>query len=222
MEKFIELIKDFMADSDIELKKEEIEKLKELSPEKAKELTEAIETLNDYKEGWPNDLVNAVTALTKNSAYDYPENEPGEKKFEIKEFVEKAGQRLSKATLEQLKKIIAIAQGLVGDREDKVKKGHKDLPADVIAELEEAQLLKQKLDEIEEAKKAEEEKKAEERIKKLEAEIEALKKGDRTSIEGQDTDDDDDKDDKDVKKKKEKWPTLNRAFFPQYYSKRRH
>lgn len=218
MEKFIELIKDFMAESEIELKKEEIEKIKELDPEKAKELGKAIEALNEYKEGWPNDLIDAVTTLTKNSAYDYPEKET-DKEFDVKEFIEKAGQRLSKATIEQLKKALTIIQGLIGEREEKVKKKHKDLPDDVVAELEEAQLLKQKFKEIEEAKKADEKKKSEERIQKLEKEIEDLKKGDRTSIESQDTDDDDG-DNKDVKKKKESWPTLNRAFFPQAYKRR--
>lgn len=221
MEKFAELIKNFMADSEIELKEEDIEKVKGLSPEKAKELSGAIEMLNEYKkDGWPSELIEAVTTLTKSSTYDYPEKEPGEKEFDVKEFIEKAGQRLSKATIEQLKKALTIIQGLIGEREKSVKKQFKDAPPELVEELTQLRLEKQQQEEREKEEKEKKEKKEKEDLIKR---VENLEKGDKTGIEGQDnTDNGGGENEKDVKKKKEELlPTMNRVLFPGYYKGRK-
>jgi hypothetical protein len=175
----------------------------------------ALAVVDQYKNTFPEAVEAAVQTLIKSAVLGYqPEGEAS---------IEKVGARLSKATLEEVKKIRecidstlggvkalkqakAIADGLIGDGvpDDKEKSDkYAGLPPEVRARLE-------KLDDIE-AQAAEDLKKAadkrvtdlEEAVKAQKAEIEALKKtkGISKAAKGQG-----DADDEGVAKKDEPYP----------------
>jgi hypothetical protein len=207
---FTELLKGYVPD-DEELTEENIAKAKGLSKEILTEITGALNTLNKYKDDMPSDVINAIKTLAKRSTYGYPPTEQKEVDFvEELETVEKAGARLSKATIEQLKKIAAIIQGMIGEREKGIKKDNDNIPDEIVSELEELRRFKKEKVEAdaELEKKAQEdaEKKRDEKITELENEIKELKKkkGLRKSIEAQDNDGDGDDDGDDGSK----WPSL--------------
>lgn len=197
MDKFIKLLKDFMGEDN--LSEEDIAKAKELPEEGQKALGTALNSLLPYWEDVPTELSDAVNAILK-SALKEPEA-PKEKELTIDEFITKAGARFSKATIEKIKKAIAMLEGLVTTKEGDVKKEHKDLPADVVAKLEE--LERRKEADAEAVKKADDKEKKEllERIKKLEQVTK--KKGEKTSIDdaGETEEDPDADGEKNMKKK---------------------
>lgn len=152
-----EILKDFLG-PDVELSEEEIAKAKELSEEAAKAIKGALSMLNKYKNDMPDDVVKAMQTLAKYASYGYPAKKAAE--IDILQDltdVTKAGAKLSKATIEQLKKIAEIVKDLIGAAEEKVKKSIginlENLPPDVQVKL-------TKLAQIEEeqARKAQEEK----------------------------------------------------------------
>lgn len=220
MKELIEIMKSLLGD---ELTDEEIEEFQkaELSDNALKAIKSAAKTLDKYKEDLPADVKAALKTLMKYASYGYPPK--GEKSVEkavevMLTDLEKAGAKLSKATIAELNKIIDICKKLVNQKTDDVKKQYKDLPPEVVAELAEARLLKQKVEDEEKARREKEDKDWREKIEKT---LEAISKGERTSIVGQDTDEDeDDEEMKKGKKEKEMFPTLNRAMFPHFYRRR--
>lgn len=210
MDKFIELLKQFIGEDN--LSEEDIAKAKELPEKEVKALGDALNSLSPYWEDVPAELSDAVNAILKGALKEPKAAE--EKELTIDEFITKAGARFSKATIEKIKKAIAMLEGLVTTKEGAVKKDHKDLPADVVAKLEE--LERRKEADIEAVKKAEAKKNEEllDRVKKLEKDNK--EKGKKTSIDDPgDKDDKDADDDKDVKKKTDgDFKELSKKMFP--------
>lgn len=213
MEKFIELLKKFIGEDN--LSEEDIAKAKALPEKEVKALGDALNSLSPYWEDVPPELSDAVNAILKNSLKEPKAAE--EKELTIDEFITKAGARFSKATIEKIKKAIAMLEGLVTTKEGDVKKEHKDLPADVVAKLEE--LERRKEADIEAVKKTEAKEKDEllDRVKKLEKDNK--EKGKKTSIDdpGETEEDPNADDDKDVKKKKDgkgDFEELSKKMFP--------
>ena len=212
MENFIKLLKDFVGEDN--LSKEDIAKAEALPEKEVKALGTALNSLTPYWEDVPAELSDAVNAILKSALQE--SETPKEKELTIDEFITKAGARFSKATIEKIKRAIAMLEGLVTEKEGKVKKDHKDLPADVVAKLEELDRIK----EAEIVKKAKEKEEADkdllERVKKLEKGNK--KKGEKTSIDdpGEKDEDEDADDDKDVKKKKTDgdFKELSKKLFP--------
>lgn len=148
----------------------------ELTEEHAAEIKAAVDVLAKYKADFPDDVLAAVQTLTK-SAFPARKDEPFN--------VEKYGAKLSKATVEDLKKIRDILNGLLPDLEAEAKKkSATPLPTDPYAGLapEVAERLR-KLDGLEKAEAeavakaaSDKEKALTEKVTKLEAEIDLLKK----------------------------------------------
>jgi len=147
----------------------------ELTEEQMAEIKSAVAVLAKYKADFPDDVLAAVQTLTK-SAFPARTDEPFN--------VEKVGAKLSKATVEDLRKIRDILNGLLPDLEAEAKKKSADGGADPYAGLapEVAARLK-RLDEIEKAEAeavrkaaSDKEKALTDKVTKLEAEIDLLKK----------------------------------------------
>ena len=213
MENFINVLKTFVGEDN--LSEEDIAKAKALPEKEQKELGTALNSLQPYWEDVPPELSDAVNAILKSALKE--SEAPKEKEITIDEFITKAGARFSKATIEKIKKAIAMLEGLVTEKEGNVKKDHKDLPADVVAKLEE--LERRKEDDIAAVKKADDDEKKDllERVKKLEKGNK--KKGEKTSIDdpGEKDEDEDADDDKGVKKKEDKqgdFKELSKQLFP--------
>jgi len=210
MDEFIKLLKSFMGEDDDEFKlsEEDIAKAEKLDEKAIKAIQGALNILNKYKDVYPNDVLTAIKTLTKYAAYGY--SYPAKKSLTEEELieeltdVEKAGRKLSKATIEQLKKAMEIIQSLIEEKEEDITKGHK-LPPEIVKKLEKLAEYEKAEKERIEKERIEKEKKQEELIKELKERVEKLEKskGIKKSIDGQD-DDDDDKD----KNKGVKWPSL--------------
>lgn len=215
-DELIELLKQFVPD-DEELTEDDISKAEEMSDEAKKALTGALNILNKYKGDFPPAVLDAIKTLTKFASYGkYPAKKSAEIDDDVflKELVDvsKAGAKLSKATIEQLKKIKAVIDEMIGAREKDIKKDHQNLPDDVVSELE--QLRRFKADtqdkENERIKKDQDDKEKvrDDKIAELEKELKELKKKKpvKKSKDGQDDpaggDDDDDK---------TKWPSLSHS-----------
>lgn len=178
-----------------------------LTEEQAAEIKSAVDTLAKYKADFPDDVLAAVQTLMK-SALAAPVEEPFN--------VEKYGAKLSKATVEDLKKIRDILNGLLPDLEEEAKRKSATPPTDPYAGLApEVAARLRKLDDLEKAeaaavaKAADTEKKAlTEKITKLEAEVELLKKSRGQS--SQKTDEGDPEPKEKVQKKDEpfEWTSL--------------
>lgn len=143
MEKFIELIKRFFG-KDIE--EEDIEKAKNLPEEDAQELQEALTAIDGYEDEVDPEFFEAVQTIAKHAITKEKKEEPAEIDFvEELQDVEKAGAKLSKATIAQLKKIQEIINGMITTKEASVKKDLKEnLPESVVAQLEELKKYKEK------------------------------------------------------------------------------
>jgi len=205
MDEFIKLLKSFMGEDDEEFKlsEEDIAKAEKLDEKAIKAIQGALNILNKYKDVYPTDILKAIKTLTKYASYGY--SYPATKSEDIIEEltdVEKAGRKLSKATIEQLRKALEIIRGLIKEKEDDITKGEK-LPPEVVEKLEKLAEYEKAEKERIEKERIEKEKKQEEFIKELKERIEKLEKskGIKKSIDGQD---DDDKD----KDKGVKWPSL--------------
>jgi Arc/MetJ-type ribon-helix-helix transcriptional regulator len=199
---FFELLKKFLGDEDVS--DEDIAKAKELSEKAIKAIQGALNILTKYKEDMPSDVLNAIKTLTKYASYGYPAKkaELTQEEF-IEEILQKAGARLSKATVEQLKKIQSIVEGLIGEKE----KTRKDKFGDVSDEVRERLEKLEKLEKEEADRKKKEKEKADadkqKEIDDLKKRLEKLekKKPVRKSVKGQEGDDDEDDD-------TVKWPSL--------------
>ncbi len=214
------LLSEFFDDEDVaEIEKmatevadvDDVEKQKKLSQQALNAIKGAFNMLNKYKADLPDDLAGALKTLAKYAAakaYPYP--------YPQKAKVDKAGAKLSKATREQLAKIlallkespkaIAMLKTLLGQEVEKADDddGQEGLSPEVEAKLAKlAEYEKAEKEQLEKdaKEKAEAEKKAKEDLEKR---VEALekKKGIKKSIDGQE-DDADDEDEKD-----DNWPSL--------------
>jgi len=213
MDKLLSVLKKLIGEEDVTDAK--IEKLKNLSDEAVTNLTESLEQLAEFKDDYPPPTLAAVQAITKLSTIDAPEAKEAKEVDFIDEMsdVTKAGARLNKATITQLKKIKDVIAKILGDLEGVAKGDHKDLPDDVVT----------KLAELEQIKKADAEKKESEKdtaildeLKKVNTRLETLEKKPTSKAvkKGLDTDEpieDNEEGDKKGKVKKsdqELWPSL--------------
>ena len=208
-------LKKFMEDEKVKEALEEdkeilamLEKAEKLPAAAINALKGAYKTLSKYKDDFTAELQKALKTISKYVSYGYPEKADTEKvaKFDLenltKEEIEKAGKKLSKATIAQLKKVRDMLDGLIGDKEKKEKaEGLDKLPEDVRKKLEAYDELKKKQDEDKEK-----------RLKEMEEENTKLKKqlAKRKGIDDQDDDDEDDDPNGPNLKKDEgdKWPSL--------------
>lgn len=205
----IELLKDFLGE-DTELTDEEIEKAGKLSEEAAKAISSAVSALNKFKDDFPPEILSALKTLTKFASYGYPAKKAEEVDF-LKEMVdlEKAGARLSKATIEDLKKVAAIVEKLIGASEDKVKKAAGDkvdidkLPDTVVARLEKLDRIEAEAVEKKQKEKDKEFTDMKKDVGDVKDMLKKIAKGEPISKQLEEEEEDDDKD-KDKDKKKDK------------------
>jgi len=135
MKKFLEILKNFFGD---ELEDEDIKKAEGIEEDAQKALGDALETIDEYRDDYTPDVLAAILKVSK--AAVTPEEEVEEPDFvaELTD-VEKAGARLSKATIAQLKKIVEIAGNMLAASEKKLGKKKDDeneYTPEVIAALE--------------------------------------------------------------------------------------
>jgi len=221
MKEFIEVLKGFVVDEDgDELTKEEIAKAEALGKEPREIIENSLNTLEEYRESMPDDLLAATRILVKQATFV---NIPL-----TKEALEKAGAALSKANKAALTKVldflkgsspaIASLQALLGLKVEKEEhvvddEGEK-LSTETEAKLEKLEAFEKAETERIEKEKKEAKEKAETEKKGLLERVEALEKGKpiKKSIDdkGDDDDDKDDKDKKEVKKEEEEdnYPSL--------------
>lgn len=219
MKEIITLLKSLLGDG--VLTAEEIAKAEkaDMPADAVNALKGALNLLNKFKGDFPDDVLEAIKTVAKYSSYGYPaKKDAGDDDVSV----EKMGARLSKATLEEVKKIREILlsalgqsaglkkakeivegllEGAVVEKEDP----YKGLPDDVKARL-------RKLDEFEEEKRKEVQKAADkdrqdllDKVKALEGDVEALKKtkGVSKAVKGQgDAGGEGEEDEKD------NWPSL--------------
>ena len=223
MKELVDILKKFMTDDedkvDEALTKEEIESIEKLDGDTAKELKDALDILVGYQfSDIPDDALTSIRTFAKQASCGHPPTKIEKVDFlaEITD-VKKAGARFSKATVAQLTKVRDMLNTLIGDKEKTVTKGHKDLPDNVKAELEELATLRVENKERIEKEQIKKDEAAEGRIKKLENDlkesiekIEALekKKGVKKSIDNHVDDKDKKKIEKDVEDDEDKWPSI--------------
>jgi hypothetical protein len=168
MDELLKTLQSFLG-TDV-IKDEDLKKVP-LSEDQAKEIQAAVATLAKYKADFPDDILAAVQSLTKAAVLRAPLPE-------VELTIEKIGARLSKATLDDLKKIKELLDKLIPAEEAKPEETKKYAGVDpvVVARL-------QKLDSMERAeaeriqKAADAEKAAAaEALKKLQEDVESLKK----------------------------------------------
>lgn len=223
MDELIEIYKRLTDDQE-DFTKDQLEMLKKLSDEAISGIKGALNILNKFKGDFSEDLKEAVAVLAKYVAKAYPYPYPAKKSEE--EDLEKAGKKISKVTLEAIKKAIGILNSVLSKGDDTKK------AISVLSNLlsdEEKKALKKTDEEIEEDKKAKEkDEKVDSAIKEAKGTIEKLEKdlgekdksitklnerletlekakGTKKQIEGQDDDDDD----ANVKKSEDPWPSFN-------------
>jgi len=228
MNELIEIYKSLTNDQE-NFAEEQIELLKKLTPEAINAIKGALNILNKYKGDFSKDLQDAVALLAKYAAKPYPYPYPAKKSEEdfdkaVQEAMEKAGKKISKDTLEAIKKAIKILND-VFSKGDETKKAISIL-SDLLSE-EERKALKKTDEEKERADKEKERdekfdsaiKDATETIEKLGKDLEGKDKsiseltkrletlekakGTKKQIEGQD------EDDGDVKKSDKPWPSFD-------------
>jgi hypothetical protein len=151
--------------------KEEDLKKAPLSEEQAKEIQDAVAVLVKWKAEFPDDVLAAVQSLMKSAVMRAPAPEP-----ELA--VEKVRVWLSKATIADLKKVKEVIDRLIQSNEEKPEDAKKGagLPPEVAARL-------KKLDDLEAAEAESVRKAAADKetnltatIKKLQDDLESLKK----------------------------------------------
>lgn len=198
MKKFKEILSKFFGD---DLEEEDIKKAEGIEEDAQKALGDALETIDEYRDDYTPDVLAAILKIAK--AAVTPEEEIEEPDFVAElSTIEKAGARLSKATIAQLKKIGEIVASMLTAAEKAInkKKGSDDDDEDeyspeVIAALE-------KLKKFEEAEELEKQAAADKKVDDLAKEVEDLKKKlkEKPKKQGLNSDDDDEDPDK-IKKK---------------------
>lgn len=210
MDELIKLLKSICGDS--EITEEVIALAKALTPEAAKAIKEALSTLNSYSEAFDDAAKAALKTLARYSSYGYP----AKKADDSDELpIEKVGARLSKATMEELKKLKEILVKVAGEAKGLAKakdiieallgdaivtEKYADMPEPVRNRLRKLDALEAKeKDDIQKSDLADKVKGlVGEVTKPLQDRIDTLEKtkGISKAVKGQGTDDD--KDDKDV------------------------
>ena len=222
MKELIEIYKSLTNDQE-DFTEEQLELLKKLSPEAVNAMKGALNILNKFKGDFSQELKDAVAVLAKFVAKPYPYPYPAKKSDED---LEKAGKKISKVTLEAIKKAIKILSEALS-KGDETKKAITIL-SDLLSE-EEKKALKKTDEEKERADKEKERdekfdsaiKDATDTIEKLGKDLgekdksifeltkrlETLEKakGTKKQIEGQD----EDEGDGDVKKSDKPWPSFD-------------
>jgi len=168
MKKFKEILAKFFGD---EIKEEDIKKAEGIEEDAQKALGDALETIDEYRDDYTPDVHGAILKIAK--AAVTPKEKVEEPDF-VAELIntEKAGARLSKATIAQLKKIGEIVAAMIGAAEKAIGKGEGDedgMSPELVAKLE-------KLAIFEAAEKLEKQKIADKKIDDLTTDIEELKK----------------------------------------------
>ena len=221
MNELIEIYKK-LTDDEEDFSEKEIELLKKLSPEAANAIKGALNILNKFKGDFSKELKDAVAVLAKYVTKPYPYPYPAKKSDED---LEKAGKKISKDTLNAIKKAINILS-------DALKKGDDTkkaitLLSNLLSEEEKKALKKADLEKELSDKEKEREEKFDSAIKEATETIEKLgkdlgekdknlselskrletlekAKGTKKQIEGQDEEDGDG----DVKKSDDPWPSF--------------
>lgn len=203
MKKFKEILAEFFGD---DLEEEDIKKAEGIEEDAQKALGDALETIDEYRDDYTPDVLAAILKVAK--AAVTPEEEVEEPDF-VAELIdaEKAGARLSKATIAQLKKIVEIASNMLTASEKKLGKKKDDDDEDeyspeVIAALEKLEAYETAEVEAEKQKTTDAQTKFQKTIDELTEKVEKLekKKGIKKGLEGQDGDDDPEDDDTGDKK----------------------
>jgi hypothetical protein len=209
MKKFLEILKSFFGD---ELKEEDITKAKEIEEDTQETIGDALTLFDEYHDDFPPDALDALKTVVKMAIT------PAEKVKEP-DFVaeltnlEKAGARLSKATIAQLKKIGEIVAAMVGAAEKALGKSTDDedeLSPEMLEKLEKLKAYEDAEAELKKQKAEDYKKDTDKKIEDLEKKIEKIekKKPVKKGLEGQESDDDDDDDDDDNDKKEFQWKSL--------------
>jgi len=169
--------------------------------EKAEEsdvITKSLETINEYREDFPDDLKKAVGVIAKQAGmYVPPAAESSNKNG--KEDIEKAGAKFSKETLTKLRVVMEAIRALetVLPKESEKSDNSEDV---LKAEVEK---LNKSIEQLEEKGNKESKDELTKTLKDLTIRLAAVEKGTgiKKGIEGQD--DDDDSSDK-------KWPSFSK------------
>jgi len=209
----------YLSKSNVEVKKEMNEELKkqlqdylgdnaQVDFEKAEEPSEkvievikgALKLVNEYKGDFPDDLAKAVGTLGKYASYGYgyPVQKSDDKKEEGKVKVEKAGAKLSKTTMEAIRKVIDSLSKLV----EPVQKVEKDSGDDDDAKGELGE-IKKGLETLIEKLEKKDEGDAKTELAELKKRLETVEKakGIKKSLDG-------DGDEEGIEKGKKKWPSI--------------
>jgi len=190
MKKFKEILAKFFGD---ELKEEDITKAEGIEEDAQTAIGDALNIFEEYKDDFTPDVLGAITTVAKLALTP-------EKKVEEPDFVaeltslEKAGARLSKATIAQLKKIGEIVAGMIGAAEKALKKGGDDdgeISPEMLAKLEKLKAYEDAEVELEKQKSLDAKTDTDKKIDDLTKEIEKLKKQ-KPIKKGLESDDDED------------------------------
>jgi len=217
MKKFKEILAKFFGDK---LEEEAITKAEGIDEDAQKAIGDALNIFEEYKDDFTPDVLGAIMTVAKLALTP-------EEKVEEPDFVaeltslEKAGARLSKATIAQLKKIGEIVAGMIGAAEKALNKGGDDddeLSPEMVAKLEKLKAYEDAEIEAEKQADLDAKKDTDKKIDDLTKEIEKLKKQ-KIKKKGLDSDDDDDdagdkKDDPDDKEEFQ-WTSLVKSEDPE-------
>lgn len=171
--------------------------------EKAEEnsiIAEALETVNEYREDFPDDLKKAVGSIAKQAGLHIPQKvEKKEKVAEEKESVEKAGAKLSKETMKKITDALAALKSILPQLEEKTDKSDNSEVAKSIEEL------KKSISELEKKKEDDTKDALTKTLTELAKRLETVEKGTgvRKSVDGQE---DENKNDAGGK-----WPSITGA-----------
>jgi DNA repair exonuclease SbcCD ATPase subunit len=221
VEELIKIYKNLTEDNE-DFSKEQLELLKKLSDEAVSAIKGALNILNKFKGDFSQELKDAVAVLAKYATKPYPYPYPAKKSDED---LEKAGKKISKDTLNAIKKAIKILSDALS-KGDETKKAITIL-SDLLSEEEKKALKKTDEEKERDDKEKERDEKfdsaikeatetkeklekslgeKDEKIADLTKRLETLEKakGSKKQIEGQDEEDGDG----DVKKSDDPWPSF--------------
>jgi len=157
-------------------------------------VVKALETVNEYREDFPDDLKASVGMIAKQAGL-YAPSQKVEKK-EDKTDVEKAGAKLSKDTLKKIQDALDALKSILPELKENTEK--RDEVEKVIEDV------TKRLDNIEKKKEDDTQSKLAATLNEISKRLEVVEKGTgiKKSVEGQDDGDDGNKGDK-------KWPSLS-------------
>ena len=215
MLELIGLYKKLTGDEE-DFSEKESELLKKLSSDAVNAIKGALNILNKFKGDFSEELKDAVAVLAKYVVKTYPYPYPAKKSDED---LEKAGKKISKDTLNAIKKTIGILNGVLS-KGDETKKAISIL-SDLLSDEEKKALKKTEEEDEKDEKINSAIKEAAETVEKLGKDLEEKDKsiseltkrletlekakGTKKQIEGQDEDDGDE----DVKKSDKPWPSFD-------------